>query len=60
MINVILENPYTKCGGKASPTPSFEKSKLDISQDKQFQILYSLLLLYALVEDHQNILRLRC
>ena len=54
MRNIILEKSYTKC-----PRPSLKKSKLSISQDQQSEVLYNLFIMYAQVEDHQNILKLR-
>ena len=50
--NIFLERPYTKCGGKTSPSPIYKKSKLNISLDQQFKVLYSLLLWYAEIEDY--------
>ena len=49
-----------KCYGKTSPRPFSKKSKLSISSDQQPEILYILLLLYVLVEDYENMLKLRC
>ena len=34
MINLFLENFYTKCGGETIPRPSSKKSKLSISLDQ--------------------------
>ena len=33
MRNIFLEKAYTKCGGKTSPRPFFEKLELSISLD---------------------------
>ena len=60
MRNIFLEQPYTKCGGKTIPSPLSKKSKLTISQDQQFEMLYSLFLLYVHGEVYQNILKLKC
>ena len=35
------------CGGETTPRPFSKKSKLDISLDHLFKVLYSLFLLYA-------------
>ena len=35
MRNIFLENPYTKCGGEASPKTFYKNSKLSISFDQQ-------------------------
>ena len=37
--NVSLEKSYTKCGGRASLRPFYEKSKLSISLDQQSEML---------------------
>ena len=34
MRNIVLENSYTKCGGKTSRRPFFGKLKLSISLDQ--------------------------
>ena len=57
--NIIIERPYPKCVGETSPTSLSKKSKLSISLHQQYEILYSLLLLYVQVEDYPNILILR-
>ena len=44
--NIFLEKSYTKCGGETIPRPFSKKSKLSISVDQQFKVLYSLFLLY--------------
>ena len=44
---LFLRKPYTKCGGKTSPSLFYKKSKLNISLDQQ-----SLFLLYAQIEDY--------
>ena len=54
MRNVFLEMSTTKCGGEASPRPFFKKLKLSISLDQEFEMLYSLFLLYIQVEVYQN------
>ena len=44
MTNIFLEKSYTKCGGETIPRPFFlkKKSKLNISLDHMFKVLYSL------------------
>ena len=57
MRNIFLEKSYTKCGGKTSPRPFSEKSKLSISLTQWSKFLYSLFLLYAklrAIEIHLN------
>ena len=56
--NIFLQ--YTKCGGETSHRNFSKKSKLRISLHQPSEILYSFLLLYAQVEDYQNMLNLRC
>ena len=43
-INIFLKKPCTKCDGEISPRPFYKKSKLSISLDQQFKVLYSLFL----------------
>ena len=38
MINIFLEKSYTKCAGEACPRPSYEKSKLSVYLDQQFEM----------------------
>ena len=57
--NTFFEKLYTKCGGKPSPSPFYWKPKLSISLDQQSEILNNLFLLYVLVKDYRNILKLR-
>ena len=45
--NIFLEELYAKCGGETIPGPFFKKSKLSISLDQYFKVLYSLFLLFA-------------
>ena len=45
--NIFLEKSYTKCGGEAIPRPFSKKSKLTISLDQYFKVLYILLSLFA-------------
>ena len=52
MINIFLENLYTKYGGEASPRP-FKKLKLSISQDEQSEMLKRLFLLFFRVKVYQ-------
>ena len=47
MGNIFVEKSYTKCGGETLPNRFSKKSKLSLSLDQQFTVLYSLLLLYA-------------
>ena len=55
MGNIFLEDPWAKFGAEASPRP---KSKFSISLHQQFEVLYSLFLLYGQVEIYQKILTL--
>ena len=41
------------------PIPFSQKSNLNISEDQQSEILYSLLLMHFQVKDYQNILKLQ-
>ena len=54
--NSFPENHTPKYSGEGSSRPFSNKSKLSIFVDRQSEILYSLFLLYARVEDHSNIL----
>ena len=56
MRNILLEQSFTKCGGKTSPRPFSEILKLSISLDQQSKDLYSLLLFYG----YRNISKLNC
>ena len=56
--NLFLGKSFTKYDGEKSPRPFLKKLRLSV--DQQSGILYSLLLMYAQVENHQNILTLRC
>ena len=47
MGNIFVEKSYTKCGGETLPNRFSKKSKLSLSLDQWFTVLYSLLLLYA-------------
>ena len=58
MRNIFLEKSYTKCHAGTGLRTS-KKSKLSISQGHQSEHLFSLFLLYALVENYQNILKRR-
>ena len=60
MRNIFLEKSCKKYDGETSPRPFFKKSKLNISLDQQSEVSYSFFSLYALVEDYQNIWKLRC
>ena len=45
--NIILENSYTKCGGETIPRPFSKNSKLGISLDQYFKVLYIFFSLFA-------------
>ena len=47
MAKIFLEKSYTKRGGETFLRPFCKKSKLSISLDQNFKVLYSFLLLYA-------------
>ena len=47
MRNIFLEKSYTNCGGETIPRPFSKKSKLSISLDQYFKVLYILFLLFA-------------
>ena len=51
MRNTSLEKSHTKCGRETIPRPFSKKSKLSISMDQQFKVLYSLFLFYARLRD---------
>ena len=46
LTNIFLERSYTKCGGEIIPKPFFKKSKLSLSLDQYYKVLYILLLLF--------------
>ena len=58
--NIFQEKSCIKGGRETSPRPFSKKSKLRISLDELSEILPTLFLLYAQLEDYQNILKLRC
>ena len=58
--NIFLKKSFAKSGGENSSRPFYEKSKLHISLDQQFEILYRLFLSYVQVEIYQNISKLSC
>ena len=58
MRNGFLEKSYKKCDGESIPRPFSKKSKLSISLNQQSEFLFSLL--YLQINEHQNILKLRC
>ena len=60
MRNIFLKKSCTACSGVTRPRPFLKKSKLNICLDQQSEVLYSLFLLYAQLEDYQTILKLRC
>ena len=39
MRNIFLKKTHEKCGGEASPSPFSKKSKLNISLDRQSEML---------------------
>ena len=45
--NIFLEKSYTKCGGETIPRPFSKKSKLIISLNEYFKVLYILFSLFA-------------
>ena len=45
--DIFLEKSYTKCGGETFSRHFSKKSKLSLSPDQEFKVLYSLFLLYA-------------
>ena len=57
--NIFLAKLFTKSGGETSPRPFHKKSKLNRFLDQQTKRLYSQFLVYVIVENHQNILKLR-
>ena len=59
MRDIFLKKSCAKGGRKTSSKPFFEKSKLRISVDQRPEVSCSLFLLYAQVENYQNILKLR-
>ena len=60
MKNIFLEKSYTKCGGEAISRPFSKKSKLSISLDQQSEFFFQFVLLHLQIDEHQNILKLRC
>ena len=42
MRNISFKKSYTKCGGETIPRPFSKKSKLSISLDQYFKVLYIL------------------
>ena len=58
--NIFQEKSCIKGGRETSSRPFSNKSKLRISLDQLSEILHTLFLLYAQLEDYQNILKLRC
>ena len=60
MRNIFLKKSCTTCSRVTRPRPFLKKSKLNICLDQQSEVLYSLFLLYAQLEDYQTILKLRC
>ena len=51
---------FLECGGESSTRPFYKKLKLNMSQNEQPKMLYSLFLLYVQVEVYQSILKLKC
>ena len=60
MIDFFFEKSYSKCDGETSPRTFLKNSKLSVSLDQQSEVSYSLFLLYAQVEENQNILKIQC
>ena len=54
MRNIFLEKSYTNCGGETIPRPFSKKSKLSISLDQYFKVLYILFLLFAKLRTIEN------
>ena len=46
LINIFLEESYTKCGEETIPRSFFKKSKLSISLDQYYKTLYILFSLF--------------
>ena len=59
MKNIFLPKLFTKSGGETSPRPFHKKAKLNRFLDQQAKRLYSQFLVYVIVENHQNILKIR-
>ena len=59
MRNIFFKNHTLHVMEKLVPDP-FLKNKLSIFVNRLPEILYSLFLLYAQVEDYLNVLKLRC
>ena len=58
MRNIFLEKSNEKCGREIVPRPFFKKTKLSVSLDQQFKVLYTLFLLYEkfrAIEVHRNL-----
>ena len=60
IISIKYLTSYTQCGGKTSPRPFSEKSKLSISLNQHSEISYSLFFLHVQVKVYRNILKLKC
>ena len=54
MKNIFLEKSYTKCGGEIIPRPFSKKSKLSISLDQNFEVLYRFVFIVCQVEDYRK------
>ena len=59
MRNTFLEKSYTKCGGQIIPRPFSKKSKLSISLDQNFKVLY-IFFIVCQVENYRKWLELSC
>ena len=59
MRNIFLEKSYKNVVQKLLPDPFLQNQKYSCLSVK-FNILYTLILWYALVEDYQNMLKLSC
>ena len=58
-MSIFLEKSYTKCGREGSPRPFYEKSKLSIYLDQQWDII-KFVIIVCPVEVNQSILKLWC
>ena len=47
MTKILIEKSYTKCGRETNPRPISKNSKLSISLDQYFKVLYILFSMFA-------------
>ena len=59
MRNIFLEKSYTKYGTETTARPFSKKSKLSISPDQYFNVLYFVFIVCQ-VEDYRKRLKLSC